>query len=221
MSGRRRYRGVVFDLDGTLVDSMFLVFEGLAMAVTPFRPRPSPVEIMNSLGGPSDACLIRLLGNRVHLDVALKAYLEFLQQNDKTVRPFRGARTLLKDLHAAEVPVGIWTGRERDSTTARLRLLAVERWIDATVCGDDLVSYKPDPEGLLKIVRRWRLAPDEVLFVGDSDQDFAGSLAAGVPLVAIHHHRAVAPDLLQHPVAIVATPREAYAWVRAKVLNEK
>jgi phosphoglycolate phosphatase-like HAD superfamily hydrolase len=104
-------------------------------------------------------------------------------------------------------------------TEARLRTLALIHRFDVLVCGDDLPSYKPDPEGLLWIVRRWGLTPGEVLFVGDSDQDFAGARAAGVPLVAIHHDRAIPPALLRHPVAVVATPAEAFAWLRSALLD--
>jgi phosphoglycolate phosphatase-like HAD superfamily hydrolase len=64
------------------------------------------------------------------------------------------------------------------------------------------------------------MAPADVLFVGDSDQDFAGARAAGVPLVAIRHDRVIAPELLQHPVAVVATPAKAFAWLRAAVLDK-
>lgn len=213
------YCGVVFDLDGTLLDSMPLVLEGLAMAVAPFRPRPNRTEVMSRLGGPSEACVRRLLGGTMHLTAALAAYTRFLAEHEELARLFRGARKLVRELHTAGIPLGIWTGRERSMTEARLRALALKDCFDALVCGDDLASYKPDPAGLLLIVRRWGLAPVDVLFVGDSDQDFAGARAAGVPLVAICHDRAIAPELLRHPVAVVATPAKAFAWIRASVLG--
>lgn len=220
MSRRRpQYRGAVFDLDGTLLDSMASVLEGMAMVVEPFRPRPDRAEVMRNLGGPSDACLLRLLGGRAHLAAAHQAYMRFFAESEEAVRLFRGARKLLRELHSAAIPLGIWTGRERNMTEARLRALALTRRFDMLVCGDDLPSHKPDPEGLLRIVQRWGLTAGEVLFVGDSDQDFAGARAAGVPLVAIHHDRAIPPALLRHPIAVVATPAEAFAWVRRALLG--
>lgn len=216
--GRSRYGGVVFDLDGTLIDTMPFVIEGLAAAVSPYRRRPTPEEVMSSLGGPSDACVRRLLGGPRHAAAALAAYLEFLRQNDHVARPFRGARTLLKHLRSASVRVGLWTGRERHSTVARLQALSWAHGFDPVICGDDLPSHKPDPAGLLKIVRGWRLRPGQVLFVGDSDQDIEGGCAAGVPTVAIDHGRRIAPGPLRHPVAVVATPAAAYDWVRTAVL---
>ena len=214
-----RFAGVVFDLDGTLVDTMPFVIEGMAAAVAPYRTRPTREEVMNCLGGPSEGCLRHLLGSPRHVAAALAAYLEFLRLNDHVARPFRGARTLLKHLQAASVRVGLWTGRERGSTMERLRALSWERCFDPMVCGDDLPTYKPDPEGLLKIIQSWRLAPAQVIFVGDSDQDLAGGHAADVATVMIDHGRQIAPELLRHPLAVMPTPTAAYARVRKLVLT--
>jgi HAD superfamily hydrolase (TIGR01549 family) len=215
--GTPQVGGVVFDLDGTLVDTMPFVIEGLATAVTPYRRRPAPEEVMSNLGGPSDVCVRRLLGGPRHLAAALAAYLEFLRQHDHAVQPFRGARTLLKFLQSESVRIGLWTGRERGSTLERLRALSWEQVFDPMVCGDDLLSHKPDPEGLLKIVRSWQLAPAQVIFVGDSDQDLAGGRAAGVLTVAIDHGRRIASGLLCHLLAVAPNPPAAYAWVRRRV----
>ncbi len=217
MNGAQGHRGVVFDLDGTLVDSMSIVVDGLTAAVSVYRPRPSREEVMAALGGPSEACVRRLLGSRRHLAAALAAYLGFLDSHEDRIRPFRGARRLLADLSAAGIPLGIWTGRERVSTLVRLRALAWVERFDVVVCGDDLRSHKPDPAGLLRIVRRWRLQPEEVIFVGDSDQDLAGGVAAGVAMVAIRNGRRIAPDLARKADAVTATAAGAFARVRELV----
>jgi HAD superfamily hydrolase (TIGR01549 family) len=219
--GGARFRGVVFDIDGTLLDSMPLVIQGLGLAVEPFRPRPDRREIMGSLGGPSEACLRRLLGGGEHVAEAMARYLEFLGAHRESARLFRGARQLVSDLHAAGLPLGIWTGRERIWAVAELKAHALEAFFSPLVCGDDLPSHKPDPAGLLQIAAGWGLAAAELLFLGDSDQDLAGARAAGVPMVAIRHGREIAPELLVHPLAVVDAPPEAYAWIRAATLEAR
>ncbi len=221
MSRSPRHRGVVFDFDGTLVDSMSFVYDGLAAAVSAYRPRPSRQEVMAALGGPSDACVRRLLRSPEHQAAALAAYLGYLARHEDGIRPFRGARRLLADLTAAAIPLGIWTGRERAATLVLLRAVGWDRCFDVLVCGDDLPSHKPDPAGLLGITRRWRLKPAEVVFVGDSDQDLAGGVAAGAAMVAIGNGRSLAPDLAGRTTAVVATPAEAYRRVRELVLPDQ
>jgi len=216
-----RYRGVVFDLDGTLLDSMGFVVAGLTMAVEPYRARPTRAEVMSKLGGPSEVCIQRLLGDGIPIEPALTAYLGYLDSRENEMIPFRGARSLLHALRKAGIPTGIWTGRERESTAARLKELKFDRMFDSIVCGDDLASHKPDPEGLRRIFGSWGLRSSEVLFVGDSDQDLEGGRAARVGVVSILHGRPIAPALLRHAVKVAATPAEAYAWVRAAVLGEK
>jgi phosphoglycolate phosphatase/pyrophosphatase PpaX len=173
---------------------------------------------MSHLGGPSDACVRRLLGGTRHLATALAFYLKFLRRHEQAARPFRGARTLLQRLRAAPVRIGIWTGRERESTLERLRALAWEHYFDPVICGDDLVSHKPDPEGLLSIVQAWRLPPQQVVFVGDSEQDMAGGRAASVPTVAINPGCQIAAELQRYPVAVAPNPSAAYALVGKLVL---
>jgi HAD superfamily hydrolase (TIGR01509 family) len=214
-----RVKGVVFDLDGTLVDTMPFVLEGLATAVSPYRPRPTPEEVMRNLGGPSGVCVERLLGGPSHRVPALSAYLEFLRQHDHAAQPFRGVGTLLEQLQSASVRIALWTGRERNSTLERLKMMAWEHCFDPVVCGDDLPTYKPDPEGLLKIIRSWRLAPSQVIFVGDSDQDLAGGDAAGVPTVFISNSYPGGIELVRPPLAVVPDPPAAYALVRKQVLG--
>ena len=212
-------RGLVFDIDGTLLDSMPLVLKGLGLAVEAFRPRPDRREVMSSLGGPSEDCLRRLLGGEEHLAEAMARYMEFLQAHRESARLFRGARHLVADLHAAGLPLGIWTGRERTWAVAELKSHALEAFFSPVICGDDLASHKPDPAGLLQIAAAWRMPVGEVLFVGDSDQDLVGARAAGVPMVAIRHGREIAPELLAHPVVVFDSAPEAYAWVRAATLG--
>src|SRR5208283_273045 len=139
--GAPQIGGVVFDLDGTLVDTMPFVIEGLTAAVAPYRSRPTPEEVMSRLGGPSDACVRRLLGGTRHLSAALSAYLGFLRQHEQVAPPFRGARALLKFLRSKAVRIGLWTGRERGSTLERLRAFSWEEVFDPVVCGDDLPSH--------------------------------------------------------------------------------
>ncbi|MBL9188528.1 MAG: HAD-IA family hydrolase [Opitutaceae bacterium] len=203
---------MVFDFDGTLIDSLPLVLAAIAHAVEGFGPKPTK-EIFATLGGPPERFLVPLLHDVSALPVAIDRLMSFHRENSHLMEPFAGADAALAALAAADVPVALWTGRDRHSTQ---RLLALRGWGDrfaAIVCGDDFSSHKPDPEGLRAILARLGVAPSEAVLVGDSDVDVLGGSAAGVDSVMIHHGRAVETAVAARAWRMVASPPEAYTCV--------
>jgi HAD superfamily hydrolase (TIGR01509 family) len=214
-----RPRAVVFDFDGTLIDSLPLVLAAIAHAVEGHGPRPT-MALFAGLGGPPERFLGPLLDDTRHLPVALERLARFHRENSHLMRPFAGADAALAALRAAGVPVAVWTGRDRLSAQ---RLLALHGWqghFSAFVCGDDFDSHKPDPAGLRAILRALAVAPEEALLVGDADVDVLGGAAAGVPTVMIHHGRAVAPAVAARAWRLAASPAEAYAAVLGLVAGD-
>lgn len=207
-----RPRAVVFDLDGTLVDSMPLVFAAIMHAIEPFGPRTQD-EIFARLGGPPDRFLATLLDDVNHLPMARLRLDAYAQQNRHLIRPFAGVNQFLETLRLTGVQPAIWTGRDRESADEILRVHGLEGFFPVVLCGDDLPSHKPDPAGLLEIMRRLGVAPQETLFVGDADVDVLGGVAAGVDTLLIHHGRAVEADVSTRSWHTVLTPEEAFAVV--------
>jgi HAD superfamily hydrolase (TIGR01509 family) len=213
MSRRRAPpRAVVFDFDGTLIDSLPLVLAAITHAVEGHGPRPT-MEIFAGLGGPPERFLGPLLHDGRHLPMALERLAAFHRENSHLMQPFAGAGAALDALRAAGVRVAVWTGRDR---TSAQRLLAQHGWqgrFAAFVCGDDLDTHKPDPAGLRAILRALDVAPAEALLVGDADVDVLGGAAAGVATLMIHHGRAVAAEVAARAWRLAASPAEAYAVV--------
>jgi pyrophosphatase PpaX len=202
-----RARAVVFDLDGTLVDSMPLVLSAVAHALAPYGER-TPSEILASLGGPPARFLERLLADAAHVPVALKRMEAFHRDHAHLIVPFGDVGAALTRL-AQAARLGLWTGRDREST---LWLLAQHRLVahfGVTLCGDDLATHKPDPEGLRLIMRRLAVAPEETLFVGDADVDVIGGAAAGIRTVLIRAGRSVPSEVLARAWRVVETPADA------------
>jgi HAD superfamily hydrolase (TIGR01509 family) len=211
-------RAVVFDFDGTLVNSLPLVLESIARALAPYGRKPT-AEIFARLGGPPERFLPLLLDDPKHVPEAMARMDSYHQANNHLVEVFAGAARMLDLLQAADVRAAIWTGRDRESSEQMLRSLKLDGHFACVVCGDDLPTHKPDPEGLREIMRRLAVTPAETVFVGDADVDVLGGHACGVDTILIRHARQIAADVLSKSWHSVATPAEAYEIVVKSVAS--
>ena len=105
------------------------------------------------------------------------------------------------------------TGRDRRSTETLLRRWGFEGSLATVVCGDDLSTHKPHPEGLREILRRLARESRECVMVGDADVDVLGANACAVDALLIRHQRSPAKEIVSKAWRMVETPAEAYAAV--------
>jgi pyrophosphatase PpaX len=212
MSRRVKTSAVVFDLDGTLVDSLPLVLRAFSHALEPFAPQPT-MAIFAQLGGPPERIFPKLLGGDRHLPAAMERLAAFNRDNHHLIEPFTGVSVVLEQLRVRGVTLAVWTGRDRETTEWLLREHKLARFFETVVCGDDFATHKPDPEGLQEILARLEVKSSHALLVGDADVDVQGGAACGVDTVLINHGREVEPTVLAQSWRTVASPFEAYEVV--------
>lgn len=210
-------RAVVFDLDGTLVDSMPFVLRAFAHALEPFRPDLDVGGIFHRLGGPPARVMRELTGDEKKAAEALRRMDEFGFHNGNAVEEFGGMRELLDALKARGLSLAIWTGRDRGTTEEILSAHGMTHLFSTIVCGDDLPTHKPQPDGMTEILRRLGVSAEETLYVGDADADVLGGSAAGVATLLIRHDREVANEILSRAWLVTQTPPEAYARIIEEV----
>lgn len=213
MSRAQPTRGVVFDLDGTLLDSLPLVLRAFQHALEPFGGKPT-MATFALLGGPPEKVFPSLIADPRDVPAAMKRLHEFHEQHPELMEPFAGALALLEELHGRKVKLAIWTGRDRASAQHLLTHHGMAKFFSTVVCGDDLPSHKPDPAGLRAILDALALTPVHTVFIGDADVDVLGGADLGIDTLLITHGRALEPEIERRAVGIVATPAEAYAWAR-------
>jgi HAD superfamily hydrolase (TIGR01509 family) len=211
-------RAVVFDFDGTLIDSLPLVLAAITHALEPFGARPT-MEIFARLGGPPERFLGTLLDDRQHVPAALSRMETYHRDNAHQIRPYAGVSVMLERLRARGTPCAVWTGRDRASTSWLLRQHGLEAYFATVVCGDDLPSHKPDPAGLREVMRRLAVTPGETLLVGDADVDVLGGVACGVDTLLIQHARRADGQILARAWRTVPTPADAFDLVLDWVEN--
>lgn len=206
-------RTVVFDLDGTLVDSLTLVLAAIQHAIEPFGGRTSR-EIFAHLGGPPESFLVHLVPERSQVSEAMRRMERYHHEHGHLIQPYSGTQRVLQDLRRRGVQVAIWTGRDRASTATLLQRHRLGEHLATVVCGDDLPSHKPDPAGLREILQRLGASASETLLVGDADVDVIGGHACGIDTILIRHEREVPGEILAKTWRTADTPEEAYALVR-------
>jgi phosphoglycolate phosphatase len=216
--------GLVFDLDGTLVDSRL----DLAAAVNRMRqeiglPELDTALVVTMIGDGARELVRRALAVD-HADGLLEElYPSFLAHYGELcleqTHPYPGIPELLSRV-APRCPLGVLTNKPGAFTLHLLQGLELAPFFAAVVAGDSLPTRKPDPEGFFEIARRLGLPPGRCLMVGDSAIDAATAGAAGAPFALCEW--GFAPEGVSDGAADVrvATPAELAAWLDKRVGNQ-
>ncbi len=215
---------VLFDLDGTLVDTTELILQSFAHAFDAHLPGrlPSRRDLVATFGRSLPAALQELAAEngaadpRALADEMLTTYRDFQRQHhDTLIRPFDGIDAALSALHASGYRLGVVTSKMQHFARRGMRLFDLERHFDVAVFHDDVTRHKPDPEPLLEAARRAGVAPAEAIYIGDSTHDIVAGRAAGMTTVAVlwgpferEVLDAVGPDLLLNtPAELLDLPQ--------------
>jgi phosphoglycolate phosphatase len=188
--------GVLFDLDGTLLDTVSDIARALNRALGEHDLAPLPVADVSLMVGRGSPILIELATRargRAFGDAEKAAMLErffhhygALEERDESdAQPYSGVREALRRLHDARLRIAVVTNKQHRFAKALLQRLELMPWIDVVVGGDTCDRRKPDPEPLLFACRSLGLAPSQVLMVGDSINDVTAARAAGIPVVCV------------------------------------
>lgn len=178
-------RAVIFDLDGTLIDSAPDIHAAANRVlerhgIAPFTLIEARGFVGHGAGVFVARCLAaRGLGEDDVLQVqVLKEFLELYEGAVHLTRPYPGVIACLEALDGAGVSLGICTNKPEGPTGAVLVHLDLAQHFDVIVGGDTLPVRKPDPAPLLQAVKQ--IGAEEVIFVGDSEVDAETSRKAGV-----------------------------------------
>lgn len=211
------YKLVVFDWDGTLVDSTQRIVDSMQQAAREVGLPPVPdADVQNIIGlGLPEA--LRTVWPGIQGD-ALAAmttvYARFFVSDSQVgMGFFPGAERFLQDLLQRGHLLAVATGKSRRGLDRMLRDLKVGHLFAATRCADETRS-KPDPLMLQELLAELGVAPAEALMVGDTTYDLDMAAAAGVASVAMGHGAHDEQRLLAcRPLAICHSMRELNEWM--------
>ena len=206
-----RFRIVLFDLDGTLIDSGAIILASMRHAVTTGLGRRIPDEELGlSIGGQGIVAQMNAI-DAEHADALLEAYRVHNDELHETLEAFDALLDVLPTLRQEGRQLGLVTAkRHRTVALAFDRFPALASAFDVVVAHEDTERHKPEPEPVLLAVEKLGGSTQEAVYVGDSPFDIGAARAAGVFAVAVGWG-GIHPDerlLAEEPDAFVRTPEE-------------
>ena len=209
-----RYQTVLFDFDGTLIDSGAIILASMRHAAETVLERRIPdEELMAAVGGPGLVAQMRALDPE-RVDELVRVYREHNEPLHAELQACEGILDVLPLLRRRGVRLGIVTAKRLATVRLAFEVISdLEPAFDVVVGSDETERHKPHPEPILLALERLGAVPGDAAYVGDSPFDVQAAKAAGVHAVAVTWGRIHDEERLarEEPDAIVHTAEELVA----------
>lgn len=173
------YTHIVFDIDGTLIDTENAVLSALEDTLTELgRPSSSRDDLKFALGIPGETTLAQL--EIADTEAANRLWNGHVKKYLSSVTVFLGIRSLLEELLAGGYRLGIITSKTREEYAADFVPSGLAACFDTVICVDECRRPKPAADPVLKYLERTGIRPDEMLYIGDTAYDAECAGNAGV-----------------------------------------
>ncbi len=219
-----QFKGVFFDIDGTLVDSLPALIRGLGDAYERYNGvRPSDSEIEALIGMPLrvQLGLFRAVPPTPEELKEMTAYtIERFEANAHLERVYEPAVEALRLTHCAGLKTALITSKSDVEVQLLTERFEASKYADTVVNASDVVHPKPDPEAALLACARLNVEPGEAVFIGDSVFDIRCAKDAGCAAVAVAYGSGKREALIaEQPDLLFETPNELLDWARNSLLT--
>jgi len=194
MSARFSPKAILFDLDGTLLDTITDLAEAANLMLAELgRPALSQGHVHSFVGRGVNDLIHRCLAessepSAAEIDTAREIFRHhYTRVNGQTTQPYPGATELLMALAARHLKMAVVTNKSALFTVPLLQQFDLARYFGAVVCGDTLPVRKPDPAMIFHACGLLGAKPEESLMIGDSINDSLAARAAGAPVLLVKY----------------------------------
>lgn len=183
----RRYQTILFDLDGTLIDSVGLILDSYrhTLAIHGLPARPDEYWL-RGVGTPLRVQLAPFAAEGLTLDTLVATYRRYnLAHHDSRVRPFPGIPEAVAALRTEGCRLGLVTSKNRHGSLLGLGIAGIAEAFEVIVSADEVTHPKPHPEPVLRALDALGEPAAGCVYVGDSVHDLESGRAAGVATAAV------------------------------------
>ena len=185
----QRIKGIIFDVDGTMVRSERLHVAAWEQSVREFGS-VLPESIRSTMAGRKPAAIAAEIAGTLSLSISSEALLQrktelFMQSIETGLEEMPGLTDVVKQLHEKGYRLGIGTSTSADYISLVLQRLGLKDMFDVIVTGDQVTKGKPDPETYQKVVEQLGLQPSECVVIEDATNGILAAKSAGCHCIAI------------------------------------
>lgn len=179
-------KAVLFDFDGTLINTNDLIFTSYRYAFKTVQNREISIEEMLQMyGRPLRLSLEKYGDDKEEL---YKVYRDYnAKMHDELIKKFDGAAEGVKKLKECGIKLAIVTSKRIDMLKKGIEFLGLTGYFDVLITPEDTKKHKPDPEPVLTACERLGVSPSEAVMVGDSVFDIKAGIAAGCKTCAVKY----------------------------------
>lgn len=174
-----KYRHIIFDIDGTLLDSEYAVLRGLQDTIAELQDRVVDTEELTFALGIPGAVALKKLGFG-DTKAAGTLWNSYFSKYGHTIKLFDGIRELLPQLQAKGYELGIITSKNPQEFADDFGPQCINQYFNTVLCVTDSPRPKPYADPILTYLERTRTLPEEVIYIGDTVYDFQCTQNAGV-----------------------------------------
>ena len=184
-----KYKLVLFDLDGTLIDTDKLIFMSYLHVFNKYRPDYKvSFEEMLSFLGPTLMETFKVYFPSLNHDEIIEEYRKYtMEHHHQFVSSFKGAEQVLKELRKLGVHIGVVTSKRKDVAIYGLKQFNLDKYVELLIDCNDVTKYKPDPEGVNKALEYFKIERKDALMVGDSKSDMLAGINANIDVAAVDY----------------------------------
>jgi beta-phosphoglucomutase-like phosphatase (HAD superfamily) len=177
-------KGLIFDLDGTLVDSMPLHFDGWKKACERFGAHIDPEFLRFHTGSPGWAIAAAIiessgLNGNVTVEQIIKVKLEEFYKVQHLIKPIEPVAEIVKKYYG-QLPMAVGTGGHREAVERTLEVTGMREYFDIVITANDVEQHKPHPETFLKCAELMKVDPAVIEVFEDGDLGIEAALRAGM-----------------------------------------